>query len=177
MDLPHQAVASAVFGVPRVPRSAVRRPRLERRIDELLAVSDAVVLRGPAGAGKTVALADWAAAAGPRGTVAWITLDQQHAGRTQFWREVVYGLAGRLAATAGNLLERCLAALDAGVDPRAVVARFAPLIPPTTVVVDSADLISGELFEDIVWAIQHNRHVQGVFASRRRTPWSRLSRR
>jgi LuxR family maltose regulon positive regulatory protein len=51
--------AGPLTGVPRLPAATVSRPRLLRALDDG-AGSPAVVLRGPAGCGKTVLLADWA---------------------------------------------------------------------------------------------------------------------
>ena len=50
--------AGLLTGVPRLPAATVSRPRLLRVLDEATG-SPVVVLRGPAGSGKSVLLADW----------------------------------------------------------------------------------------------------------------------
>src|ERR1700684_528710 len=68
-------VLAAKLTAPRLPRWMVARPRLDQRIAEG-AGGPLTVVTGPPGAGKTTALASWAAAASMTPMrVAWVTLD------------------------------------------------------------------------------------------------------
>jgi LuxR family transcriptional regulator, maltose regulon positive regulatory protein len=76
--------------VPGVPDWAVPRPRITRLIAGGARCCPLTVLTGPAGAGKTMALASWAAAeAGP---VAWVGLDHYDNRPGGFWPHVIAAL-------------------------------------------------------------------------------------
>ena len=75
-----------MFNVPLLPR-----PRLTELIDRATR-HKVVLVCGPAGAGKTVACAEWAAAASGNKRVAWLTLRADE-DRAWFWAD----LAGRHA--------------------------------------------------------------------------------
>jgi LuxR family transcriptional regulator, maltose regulon positive regulatory protein len=85
----------------RIPRPGVAvlaRPRLAARIDA--AVSCPVTLiTGPAGAGKTMAAAQWAAARPAGRRPAWVTLDAGDADPARFWQYVSASLASAGVAT------------------------------------------------------------------------------
>ena len=67
-------VVAAKITVPGVPGWAVSRPRITRLIVPGTRWCPLTVVTGPAGAGKTTALALWAAA--QPGTVAWVGVDE-----------------------------------------------------------------------------------------------------
>ena len=76
---------------PVLPGWVVGRPR----IDKLIAQGTAgplTILTGPPGAGKTMALASWAAGTTGPSRVAWITLDRYDNRPTVFWSYVVAAL-------------------------------------------------------------------------------------
>lgn len=157
-----EAPASSVFGLPRVPRTVVSRPRLTELIAELLKNHDLVIVRAPSGAGKTVALADWAASGATPGYISWVSLDERYTDRTAFWREIILGTALRVNESLRPLITECADALMAGADPRTVLHRFVPYIPETTVVVDRMDLIHDQaLFDDMTWVLQACRQDPG----------------
>jgi LuxR family transcriptional regulator, maltose regulon positive regulatory protein len=66
----------------------IRRSRIEERI----AASPLTVITGPAGAGKTTAVASWLAVA--EDPVAWVTLDRYDSRPEVFWSTVVAALRG-----------------------------------------------------------------------------------
>lgn len=78
----------ARFQPPRLPRHHVSRPRL---LDRLAQADDArvVLVSAPAGTGKTTLVAEWLARASP--DVVWVTFERRE---TDFWRQVLRGLAG-----------------------------------------------------------------------------------
>ena len=69
---------------PRLPGWMVARPRLDQRIAEG-AGGPVTVVTGPPGAGKTMALASWAAASMTPVRVAWVTLDDYDNQPGSFW--------------------------------------------------------------------------------------------
>src|SRR5213078_5342278 len=86
---------------PNVPDWAVPRPRITKLIAEGTRWCPLTVVTGPPGAGKTMALALWAAAeAGP---VAWVSLDDYDNQPGVFWAYVAVALRRSGAAVPGAL--------------------------------------------------------------------------
>lgn len=165
-----QAIASPVFGLPRVPRTIVSRPRISQLIAGLLENHDLIVVRAPAGSGKTVALADWASSGITPGHISWVTLDELYADRTSFWREMILGTARRVDESLRPMIVECAEALTAGADPRTVLRRFVPYVPETILVIDRIDFITDEaLLEDMAWVLQNSRSIRAVVTARARS--------
>ena len=77
--------------VPGIPGWLVPRPRL----DQLIARgtrAPVTTVTGPPGAGKTMALALWAAGRGPAGPVAWVCVDDYDNRPRVFWSYVLAAL-------------------------------------------------------------------------------------
>ena len=72
---PHESLLTSKITVPALPGWTVRRERIERLIEEG-ARGPLTVVTGPPGAGKTMALARWAATTARPGPIAWVTLDR-----------------------------------------------------------------------------------------------------
>jgi LuxR family transcriptional regulator, maltose regulon positive regulatory protein len=98
VDRPLSAVRSAV---PQVPPRFVRRIRLERLLDRGVAAGT-VVVSAPAGTGKTLLLAAWAAAHRP--SVAWLSVEPDDADPHQFWGRVLASLQAADDVPASSLL-------------------------------------------------------------------------
>ena len=77
--------------VPGVPGWLVPRPRLDKLIAQG-AEGPMTIVTGPPGAGKTMALALWAAARPPGGPLAWVTIDDYDNRPRVFWSYVVAAL-------------------------------------------------------------------------------------
>ena len=118
--------------VPGLPGWAVERSR----IDELIAAGargPLTTVTGPPGAGKTMAIALWAAARSCPGPLAWITLDGYDNQPRVFWSYVVAALrragiavppacpAGARATAVGHDFLLRLAAVLAAQDPPVVM--------------------------------------------------------
>jgi LuxR family transcriptional regulator, maltose regulon positive regulatory protein len=73
-------------GIPSSPR-AIRRERLERGLDRCSELALTVVT-GPAGAGKTVLLASWAASR----RAGWVSLRPEHVDVAALWRDIAAAL-------------------------------------------------------------------------------------
>ena len=83
-------ILAAKITAPEVPDWAVQRPRVTKLIAEGVRRCPVTVITGPAGAGKTMALASWAAA--EPGPVAWICLGEHHNRAGAFWSYVLAAL-------------------------------------------------------------------------------------
>jgi len=83
-------ILAARITVPGVPDWAVPRPRITKLIAEGARRCRLTVVTGPPGAGKTMALALWAAA--EPGTVAWLSLDDFDNQPGAFWSYAVAAL-------------------------------------------------------------------------------------
>jgi hypothetical protein len=94
-------ILAAKMTAPDVLDWAVPRPRITQLIAEGMRWYPLTIATGPAGAGKTMALALWAAA-GP-GTVAWISLDEYDNEPEVFWSYVVAALRRSGVAVPGAL--------------------------------------------------------------------------
>ncbi len=132
-------VLQAKIIAPSVPGWMVPRPRLQERIDEGTA-GPLTVVTGPPGAGKTMAVASWAAA-GP-GPVAWITLDHYDSNPKVFWATVVAALRN-----AGVTLRRVSAApaRTAAADHvflLRLASELAAQDPPVALVLDDLHLVA-----------------------------------
>jgi LuxR family maltose regulon positive regulatory protein len=77
----------AASEVPALPPETIARPRLIEYLDDQ-AGQPFTLVGAPAGAGKTVLLAAWAAARG----AAWLTLGPRHADVRRLWRDVILAL-------------------------------------------------------------------------------------
>ena len=132
-------VLQAKIIAPSVPGWMVPRPRLQERIDEGTA-GPLTVVTGPPGAGKTMAVASWAAAR--PGPVAWITLDHYDSNPKVFWATVVAALRN-----AGVTLRRVSAApaRTAGSDHvflLRLASELAAQDPPVALVLDDLHLVA-----------------------------------
>ena len=132
-------VLQAKITAPSVPGWMVPRPRLQDRIDEGTA-GPLTVVTGPPGAGKTMAVASWAAAR--PSPVAWITLDHYDSNPKVFWATVVGALRN-----AGVTLRRVSAApaRTAGSDHvflLRLASELAAQDPPVALVLDDLHLVA-----------------------------------
>jgi LuxR family transcriptional regulator, maltose regulon positive regulatory protein len=86
-----ETILASKITAPALPDWMVPRPRIDERIEAgrqgLL-----TVVSGPPGAGKTMAVASWAASCAGRSPVAWVTLDEYDNRPRAFWSYVVEAL-------------------------------------------------------------------------------------
>lgn len=133
------------FLPPQTPPAMIARPRLLERLDGGIEVP-LTLLVAPAGTGKSALVSSWAAAGGPPGPVAWLSLDAHDADPRRFWGAVFETLAratgdARIAGVAAN-----------GLDPgrlRRLVATLGDQERPVTLVLDDfhevADAVHGDV--------------------------------
>ena len=133
-------VLQAKIVAPSVPGWMVSRPRIEKRIDEGTA-GPLTVITGPPGAGKTMAVASWAAAR--PGPVAWVTLDHYDSRPKVFWSTIVEAMRnagvalGRISAVPART-----AAAD-HVFLLRLASELAAQDPPVVLVLDDLHLLAG----------------------------------
>ncbi|MFF7188756.1 LuxR C-terminal-related transcriptional regulator [Streptomyces sp. NPDC008222] len=75
---------AARFTVPTPPRAYLRRPRLTERLERGVE-GPLTLVNGPAGAGKTLLVADWITAGGAPGRTAWLTVAADDNAPGVFW--------------------------------------------------------------------------------------------
>jgi hypothetical protein len=88
---PGDPILTSKITAPGVPDWAVQRPRITKLIAQGVRWCPLTVVTGPPGAGKTMAVALWAA--GP-GRVAWVGLDEYDNRPGAFWSYILAALSG-----------------------------------------------------------------------------------
>lgn len=152
--------------VPDVPGWAVVRPRIEKLVAEG-ARGPLTTVTGPPGAGKTMAIASWAAARTSPRTLAWVTLDDYDNKPRVFWSYVVAAL--RLA---GITVPRVLPGPTRQGMEHAFLVQLAAVLAaqesPVVLVLDDLHLLTDPATLDGLDYVQRNAHpgLHLVVASR-----------
>ncbi len=155
---------------PRLPGWMVARPRLDQRIAEG-AGGPVTVVTGPPGAGKTMALASWAAASMTPVRVAWVTLDDYDNQPGSFWSYVVKALL-----QAGIPLEETVPPVPhTGASGRAFLPRLASALatldPPLVLVLDDLHLLTApEPLAELAYVLRYARPGLRLVAAARIDP-------
>lgn len=159
-------VLTSKVTVPEVPGWAVTRPRIEKLIAEG-ARGSLTSVTGPPGAGKTMAIASWAAASTYPCTLAWVTLDDYDNKPRVFWSYVVAALR-----RAGLTVPRVLLGPTREAVEHAFLVRLASALaaqdPPVVLVLDDLHLLSDPATLSGLDYVQRNAHpgLRLVVASR-----------
>ena len=133
-------ILASKITAPTAPDWIVPRPRITRQIAEGVRRSPLTVITGPPGAGKTMALALWAAA--EPGAVAWVSLDRYDNRPGVFWAYVIAALR-----RSGVAIPKTLAAgtrgqrADHAFVPR-LAAALAAQDPPVMLVLDDFHVLT-----------------------------------
>ena len=126
--------------VPRPTLAVLRRRRVIELVDA--AVSHRVTLiTGPAGAGKTVACASWAATRPAARQPAWLTVDAEDREPARFWQYVLAALVRARAVGADDAGQ--LAAAPPEAYPMRIVAATRGLPEPVVLVIDDVHELAG----------------------------------
>ncbi len=133
-------ILASKITAPSVPAWTVPRPRITKLITQGTRWCPLTVLTGPPGAGKTMALALWAAA--EPGTVAWVGLDRFDNRPEVFWSYVMAALR-----RSGVAIPKTLRAAGRGRSgDEGFLLRFAAALaaqePPVTLVLDDLHLLT-----------------------------------
>ena len=133
-------ILTARITAPGVPDWAVPRPRITKLIAEGARRCPLTVVTGPPGAGKTMALALWAAA--EAGTVAWISMDDLENQPGAFWSYAVAAL-GRSGVALPEELSAASRRRAAGhMFLVQLTSALAAQSPPVTLVVDDLHVLT-----------------------------------
>lgn len=133
-------ILAAKLTAPEVPGWAVPRPRITELIASGTRWCPLTVLTGPPGAGKTMALALWAAAA--PGTVAWLSLDEFDNRPELFWSYLAAALRRTGVAVPGARPTPGWAQEDDHVVVLRLAAALADHDPPVLLVLDDLHLVT-----------------------------------
>jgi LuxR family maltose regulon positive regulatory protein len=133
-------ILTSKITAPNVPDWAVPRPRITRLIAEGARWCPLTIVTGPPGAGKTMALALWAAA--EPGAVAWVGLDEFDNRAGVFWSYVVAALRH-----SGVVIPKALRPVPPGQPGEdgfllRLTAVLAAQDPPVTMVLDDLHLLT-----------------------------------
>jgi LuxR family maltose regulon positive regulatory protein len=135
---PGDPILASKITAPEVPAWTVQRPRITDLIARGTRWCPLTVVTGPPGAGKTMALALWAAA--EPGTVAWVNVDEYDNRPGVFWSYAVAALrrSGVVIPQPGTAWERA----DDHVFVLRLAAALAGQDPPVTLVLDDLHLLT-----------------------------------
>jgi len=155
-------VAAGWYGVPTVPETYVRRPRLFELLNRSESVP-LVLVSAPAGSGKTSLVADWVASRNASDRTEWVTFEK---GEEAFWPGVVGGLARLGVAVPCQSFPAGTVAVDRPwlTSLAAVVAAHPSRL---TLVLDGYEMASGEVANDLDFLLRHTGHrMQVVIVTR-----------
>ncbi len=167
-------VLQAKIMAPSVPGWMVSRPRLDQRIEEG-AAGPLTVVTGPPGAGKTMAVASWAAAR--PGPVAWVTVDHYDSRPKVFWATIVEAL--RSAGVALGRVSAGPARMTAAdhVFLLRLASELAAQDPPVVLVLDDLHLLAGpELMDGLQYLLRNARSGLRLVVCSRTDPMLPLHR-
>ncbi len=161
--------------VPGMPAWAVRRPQ----IDELIAAGargPLTTVTGPPGAGKTMAIASWAAARSDPATLVWVTLDDYDNRPKVFWSYVVAAMR-----QAGIAVPRASAAAGRGPADHTFLLRLASVLaaqePPVILVLDDFQLVTEQgTLDDLAYMLRNAAPGLRLVVSSRMDPLLPLHR-
>jgi LuxR family transcriptional regulator, maltose regulon positive regulatory protein len=157
---------SSKFRVPKLAPGLVRRPRLLDALDRGEQVRLAMVV-GPAGAGKSMLLADWLAAR-PERPSAWLSCDSADTDAARFVTAIIEAARYGFGQPGIGEDARQLMALDGEVSADAVAALADDLDAPDGVlVIDDFHLTGAASADALRWLVEyHPPSLQLVVASR-----------
>ena len=167
-------VLTSKITAPSVPGWAVPRPRISRLIAHG-AGSPLTVVTGPPGAGKTMAIALWAAA--DPGVIAWVNLDEYDNRPKAFWSTVLAALRG-----AGVTVPRALSAMARGhpvdhVFLLQLASALAAQDPPVALVLDDLHMLTdSRLLDGLEYVVRNSGPGLRLVVSSRLDPLLPLHR-
>ncbi len=160
-----------------IPQSSLPVLR-RRRLTELIEQASGhrvTLVSGPAGAGKTVACASWAASTPASRPVAWLTLDSQDTEPERFWAYVRAGLAR--ARTVPAEAVRSLEGASPDAFPLVLVQAAQLFTEPVILVLDDVhEVAGGAVVPGLDMLIRHAPPSLRLILSGRSPPGLQLAR-
>ncbi|MFH8252663.1 LuxR C-terminal-related transcriptional regulator [Microbacterium sp. B2969] len=155
-----------MIAAPGIPRHAVDRPELRRRLDAAVEEPLTVVV-APAGSGKTVLLSQWAASR-PDLRVGWIDVVADDDDPRHFLRKMLDALGVDPAELPAFLSLLALGGGGFGDTARRRIVAWAVDAAPTLIVLDDLHRLSNRaIVADLEWLVdQAPRSLRFVFSSR-----------
>ncbi len=153
-DQPGQAAPGTTLGSgrPRIPPGVpvLARPRVDSLLTDA-ARRKVTLISGPAGSGKTIACASWAASPPTAERIAWVTLDAD--GGHWFWADVCARL--RHAQVAPHVLHLLEDASPASFPLRLVSAALQFREPVALIVDNVHELANGTVLDGLAFVLRH----------------------
>jgi LuxR family maltose regulon positive regulatory protein len=154
----------AITGVPRIPSATLARPRLVRRFDG----DEAIVLaQAPAGYGKSIAMAQWAAATRAEGI--WLRVREGNAGSEAFVQHLAAELVAARLVDDTHPLRFAAEALAGGAEPWPLLRRGLAGSPDLTLAIDGMDRLDPECVDGLVELVHDLPRVSIRGTARRRS--------
>ena len=160
--------------IPQPSLALLRRHRLTDKLKQATR-HRVTVVSGPAGAGKTIACAAWAAATPASRGVAWLTLDAEDGDPARFWAYVGAALGRVRTVPAGAL--RSVADVPAEAFPLRLVEAAQLLTEPVVLVLDDVhEIAEGAVLAGLDLVIRHAPPELRLVLSGRCPPGLQLAR-
>src|SRR5690554_1137303 len=161
-------VMSGIYATPRVPPATVSRARISQALST---TAPLVIVRAPAGSGKTVAVADWASRLGDEASGAWFTVDEGSASRLAFWQSLLQVMDDARLLPRGGVLASSFTSLDGARDLRRLLLRgFAQLRDQFVLVIDDLHAVSDpEVRHDLVALVEATPSLRLIVITRIRS--------
>ena len=155
---------------PRLPAYAIDRPRITAILADA-AMYPFVLVLGPPGSGKTVAVQQWLRSTERDASVAWLTLDRFDDGSLRFWNYVVMALeetgVGHFAETRAIITE----AHARSTDVVASLVNEAERARPVRLVLDDLHNVrSSDTLDALEMMIEHSPRQLSIVATARAEP-------
>ncbi|MEZ0093866.1 LuxR C-terminal-related transcriptional regulator [Streptacidiphilus sp. EB129] len=137
---PEDPVLTGRLHVPSVPGTFVHRARLADRLTCGVREHPLVMVNGPAGAGKTLLVSDWARTSPPAAPLAWLTVEDEDDDPGLFWSHLRQALRGAGVPTQEAATTR--RAEQADRPAVRLAAELAELRTPVVIVLDEFERVT-----------------------------------
>jgi LuxR family transcriptional regulator, maltose regulon positive regulatory protein len=173
-----QRVPTTKLAGPTSPSRLVRRPRLLAMLDRARD-TQVTLLSAPAGAGKTMLLADWVRESGPEST-AWVSLDSDDNDDNRFWSALLDALSTSTSVPDDSLLRKFAVPAKPSLDHgflADVVDALDDLVEPIVLILDDVhELTDPQPLRGLEALLQHQPAGLRLVLSARHDPRLLLAR-
>ena len=167
-------ILTSKITIPTLPGWVVPRPRVDKLITDGVR-GPLTTVTGPPGAGKTMAIALWAASASP-GTVAWLTLDSYDNRPKVFWSYVMAALRQAAVTLPPTMLAPTRSAVDHGFLLRLASVLATRDMPVTVVLDDLHQVTEPAILDGLAYILRNGTSALHFVVSSRMDPLLPLHR-